>query len=63
MSKSKIDEYVAGRLYSMEVTSTKKTKEQKIIDILEWLYVNNGTMENAKEWKKELVKQLYILAE
>lgn len=47
----------------IEIPRIQRSKEEKIIDILEWLYVNDKEMTSAKEWKKELVKQLYILAE
>lgn len=50
-------------IYGTEIKVTNKTKEEKITAILEWLYLNEKEMGSAKEWKKELIKQLYILAE
>ena len=40
----------------------KETPEQRLIEVLEWLYVADGTYKNKSEWREELVEQLKYLA-
>jgi len=39
-----------------------ETPEQRLLKVLEWLYVDDGSYKNRQEWREELVSQLKFLA-
>ena len=39
------------------------TPEKRLATVLSWLYTMDGTYPNKNEWRMELVKKLYYLAD
>jgi len=39
------------------------TNTERLAQVLEWLYVFDGACKSKKDWREELVAQLYFLAD
>lgn len=41
----------------------KTSNIQRLAEVLEWLYIYDGTFKTKNEWREELVPKLYFLAD
>ena len=59
---------VCGMSIAYHLTENKETKPvdtpgKRLATVLSWLYTMDGTYPNKNEWRMELVKKLYYLAD